>query len=82
MFILLRSCINPDQEVRFLKAFEDDFVVMLRERTSHTLEDMQTNAIEVETNRSTSAKLKAKIEKAQIKMKANQEAYSSSKSKK
>lgn len=30
---------------RFSKAFDDDFIVMLRERTSRTLEDMQTNAI-------------------------------------
>ena len=30
---------------RFSKAFDDDFVVMLRERTSRTLGDMQTNAI-------------------------------------
>ena len=27
-------------KVRFSKAFEDDFVVMLRKRTSRTLEDM------------------------------------------
>lgn len=33
---------------RFSKAFEDDFFVILRERKSKTLEDMQTNTIEVE----------------------------------
>ena len=30
---------------RFSKAFEDDFVVMLREGTSWALEDMKTNVI-------------------------------------
>jgi len=52
---------------RLSKAFDDDFVVMLRERTSRTLEDMQTNAIKVDANRSASATLKAKEEKAQRK---------------
>ena len=50
---------------RFSKAFEDDFTGMLREITSRTLEDMQTNAIEVEENRATTATLKAKEEKTQ-----------------
>lgn len=63
---------------RFSKAFEDDFVVMLREGTSRTLEDMQTNAIEVEANSATSATLKDKEEKAQRKLKSSQEAYTSS----
>ena len=60
---------------RFLKAFEDDFAMILRERTSRTLEDMQTNAIEVEENRFSSATLKAKEEKAQRKLKSSQEVY-------
>ena len=60
---------------RFSKDFKDDFVVILRERTSRTLEDMQTNAIEVEENREASATLKAKEEKAQIKLKSSQEVY-------
>ena len=47
-------------KVKFSKAFEDDFVVMLREITSRTLEDMQTNAIEEEANRVASTTLKAK----------------------
>jgi len=34
-------------KVRFSKGFDDDFGVMLRERKSVTLVDMQTNAIEV-----------------------------------
>lgn len=49
---------------KFSKAFDNDFVVMLRERTSRTLEDMKTNAIEVETNRASLTSLKAKEEKA------------------
>ena len=48
---------------RFSKAFDDDFGVMLRERTSRTLEDMQTNAIEVEANRAASTSLKLKEKK-------------------
>lgn len=32
-------------KVRYSKAFEDDFVFMLRERVSNTLEDMHTNSI-------------------------------------
>ena len=55
---------------------------MLRERTSRTLEDMKTNAIEVESNRVTSTSLKAKEEKAQRKLKSIQEACSSSSSSK
>ena len=45
---------------RFSKDFDDDFVFMLRERTSRTLEDMQANAAEVEANRVPSTSLKAK----------------------
>lgn len=68
-------------KVRFSKAFDDDFVVMLRERNSHTLEDIQANNIEVEANRSYSTKLSAKVEKAQAKMKAKIEGSSSQNSK-
>ncbi|MCY6396593.1 hypothetical protein OYG15_10670, partial [Actinobacillus pleuropneumoniae] len=66
---------------RFSKAFDDDFVVMLRERTSRTLEDIETNSIEVEANRVASTSLKLKEEKAQRKLKSVQEASSSSKTK-
>lgn len=66
---------------RFSKAFEDEFSVMLRERTSRTLEDMKTNAIKVEENRAALATLKIKEEKAQIKLKSSQEASTSSKTK-
>jgi len=65
----------------FSKAFEDDFVVMLRERTSRTLEYMQTNSIEVEANRIASTTLKVKEEKAQRKLKSSQEASTSLKTK-
>ena len=54
---------------------------MLRERTSRTLKDMQTNAIEVEENSVASTSLKAKEEKAQRKLKSSQEASTSSKTK-
>lgn len=58
-------------KVIFSKAFEDDFVVMLRERKTHTLEDMKTNAIEVEENRFSLSKLKSKAKKSQRKLKSN-----------
>lgn len=64
-------------KVRFSKAFDDDFAVMLRERISPTLQDMQTKAIEVEANSSTSSKLNAKVEKDERKMKAKEEGSSS-----
>ena len=54
---------------------------MLRERVSNTLEDMQTNTIEVEANRSASSKLKAKTEKEERKLKSRIDDSSSSKSK-
>lgn len=66
---------------RFSKAFDDYFVVMIRERTSIILKDMQTNSIEVEANRDGSTTLKAKEEKAQRKLKLTPEASSSSKTK-
>lgn len=50
---------------------------MLRESTYPTLQDMQTNAIVFEANRSTSSKLKAKAEKDERKMKAKEEGSSS-----
>jgi len=66
-------------KVIFSKAFKDDFAVMIRERVSNTLEDMQTNSIEVEANRSTSSKLKAKVEKEERKLKSRIDDSSSSK---
>lgn len=47
---------------------------------SPTLQDMQTNSMEVEANKSASSKLKSKAEKVEIKLKAKEEG-SSSKSK-
>ena len=67
---------------RFYKSFDDDFVVMLRERTSGNLEDMQTNAIEVVENRATSTSVESKEENAHRKLKSIQEASSSSSSSK
>jgi len=66
-------------KVRFSKAFEDEFVVMLRERVSNTLEDMHTNSIEVEANRLASGKLKAKAKKEERKLKFRVDDSSSSK---
>lgn len=57
-------------KVRFYKAFDDDFALMLREMKSKTLADMKTNAIEVEANRAASRKLRAKAEKEEINLKA------------
>jgi len=57
-------------KLRFSKAFDDDFDVIIRERKYTTLADMQINAIEVEENRSTPSKLKAKAEKVERKIKA------------
>lgn len=65
-------------KVIFSKEFNDEFVVMRRERVSNTLEDMQTNAIEVEANRIASEKLKAKGEKEERKLKSRVDDSSSS----
>lgn len=77
------DCKPPVAAVKYIfsKYFDDDFVIMLWERTSRTLEDMQTNVIEVEANMATSTSLKLKEEKAQRKLKSVQEASSSSKTK-
>jgi len=64
-------------KITFSKCFYDDFVVMLRERRFVTLANMHTNAIEVEAYRSKLAKLKAKTEKTERKMKATEESTSS-----
>jgi len=68
-------------KVRFSKVFDDDFAILPREITFVTLVDMQTNSLEVEPNRSASAKLKTKVEKTERKMKAREEGGSSSKRK-
>jgi len=51
-------------KVRFSKGFDDDFFVMLRERTYVTLAVIHTNSIEVEAIISPLAKLKGKEKKA------------------
>ena len=81
---MLSDCKPPvaAAKSRFSKTFDDDFGVMLRERFSRTLEDMQTNAIEVKANRVSLTSLKAKEEKAQKKLKYIQEAFRSSSSSK
>lgn len=66
---------------KFSKSFEDDFVVMLREITSRTLDDMRTNSIEMDENRSSLVTLRDKEEKSQRKLKSCQEASTSSKTK-
>ena len=63
------------------KSMGSEEICSLREITSRTLEDMQTNAIEVEENTSSSATLKAKEDKAQRKLKSSEEASNSSKTK-
>ena len=80
---MLTDCKPPvaAAKSRFSKVVDDEFVVMLWERTSRTLEDMQTNVIEVEANRVASTSLKLKDEKAKRKLKSIQEASSSSKTK-
>lgn len=64
-------------KVRFSKAFDDEFAFIIREMISHTVQDMKTNAIEVEANRLASAKLKAKAKKDERKMKVKEEGSSS-----
>jgi len=50
---MLLDCKSPltATKGRFSKAFDDHFVVMLRERKYETLEDIKTNSIEVEANK-------------------------------
>ena len=64
-------------KVSFSKAFDDDFAVILREITSHTLKYMQANSIEVEANRSAPSKLKDEVEKDERRMKVKEECSSS-----
>lgn len=47
----------------FSKAFNDYFALMLRERKSKTLEDMEIDAINVEANKAASGKLREKAKK-------------------
>jgi len=57
--------VNPSQpveKVTFAGDFEPDFAILLREIRSATLEGMQYNAIEIESNMTTSGNLKSKFE--------------------
>lgn len=77
------DCKSPltDAKVRFSKAFEEGFLVMLREIKSETLADMQTNANAVEANRLASSKHREKDVNAKKRMKSREEGASSSKTK-
>jgi hypothetical protein len=46
-------------QLRYVDSFESDFTLLLRERRSATLDDMMTDAIEVEVNLMASGKMKA-----------------------
>jgi hypothetical protein len=53
---------QPAAKVTFAGAFEPDFALLLRERRGATLNRMQDDAIEIESNMMASGKLKARIE--------------------
>jgi hypothetical protein len=53
---------QPLAKVTFVGAFEPDFSLLLRERRSITLEGMEDDAIEIESNMMASGKLKSKVE--------------------
>jgi hypothetical protein len=53
---------QPAAKVTFAGAFEPDFALLLRERRGATLNRMQDDAVEIESNMMASGKLKARIE--------------------
>jgi hypothetical protein len=53
---------EPSAKVTFAGAFEPDFALLLRERRGATLNRMQDDAVEIESNMMASGKLKAKVE--------------------
>jgi hypothetical protein len=53
---------QPAAKVTFVRAFDSDFALLLREQRSTTLVGMQYDAIEIESNMTTSRKLKTKFE--------------------
>jgi hypothetical protein len=53
---------QPAAKVTFAGAFEPDFALLLRERRGATLNRMQDDAVEIESNMMASGKLKAKLE--------------------
>jgi hypothetical protein len=53
---------QPAAKVTFAGAFEPDFALLLRERRGATLNRMQDDTVEIESNMMASGKLKAKVE--------------------
>ena len=53
---------QPAAKVTFARAFELDFALLLRERRGATLNRMQDDAVEIESNMMASGKLKARLE--------------------
>jgi hypothetical protein len=53
---------EPSAKVTFAGAFEPDFALLLRERRGATLNRMQDDVVEIESNMMASGKLKAKVE--------------------
>jgi hypothetical protein len=53
---------QPAAKVTFAGAFEPDFALLLRERRGATLNRMQDDAVEIESNMMASGKLKARLE--------------------
>jgi ribonuclease HI len=53
---------QPAAKVTFVGAFEPDFTLLLRERRGATLNRMQDDAVEIESNMMASGKLKARVE--------------------
>jgi hypothetical protein len=53
---------QPAAKVTFAGAFEPDFALLLRERRGATLNRMQYDAVEIESNMMASGKLKSKLE--------------------
>jgi hypothetical protein len=53
---------QPAAKVTYAGAFDPDFALLLRERRSVDLPNMQDDAVEIESNMMASGKLKAKIE--------------------
>jgi hypothetical protein len=53
---------QPTAKVTFTGAFEPDFALLLRERRGATLNRMQDDAVEIESNMMASGKLKDKLE--------------------
>jgi hypothetical protein len=53
---------QPAAKVTFAGAFEPDFALLLRERRGATLNRMQDDVVEIESNMMASGKLKSKVE--------------------